>query len=57
MWQEAVTLDPGDDPALLSFHGEAVRSLENSTALRRVMAARRPSGSRSPGESAVGDMS
>jgi ubiquinone/menaquinone biosynthesis C-methylase UbiE len=39
VWQEAVTLDPGDDPALLSFHGEAVRSLENATALRRVMAA------------------
>ncbi len=38
MWQEAVALDPGDDPALLSFHDEAVRSLENSTALRRVMA-------------------
>ncbi len=39
VWQEAVTLDPGDDPALLSFQGEAVRSLENSTALRRVMGA------------------
>jgi SAM-dependent methyltransferase len=39
VWQEAVALDPGDDPALLSFHGEAARSLENSTALRRVMAA------------------
>jgi SAM-dependent methyltransferase len=39
VWQEAVTLDPGDDPALLSFHGEAVRSLEHASALRRVMAA------------------
>ena len=28
VWQEAVTLDPGDDPALRSFHDEAVRSLE-----------------------------
>ena len=39
VWQEAVALDPGHDPALLSFHGEAARSLENATALRRVMAA------------------
>ena len=27
MWQEAVALDPGDDPALRSFHDEGVRSL------------------------------
>ena len=38
MWQEAVTLDPGADPALRSFHGEGVRSLQNATALRRVIA-------------------
>ena len=38
VWQEAVALDPGDDPALRSFHDEGVRSLQNSTALRRVMA-------------------
>ena len=39
MWQEAVALDPGGDPALRSFHDEGVRSLEYSGALRRVMAA------------------
>lgn len=39
VWREAVTLDPGDDPALHSFHDEAVRSLENSSLYRRVMAA------------------
>jgi SAM-dependent methyltransferase len=38
VWREAVELDPGTDPALLSFHGEAVRSLQNATALRRVLA-------------------
>jgi SAM-dependent methyltransferase len=39
VWQEAVALDPGADPALRSFHDEGVRSLEYSGALRRVMAA------------------
>jgi hypothetical protein len=38
MWQEAVALDPGADPALRSFHDEGVRSLENFTLHRRVMA-------------------
>ncbi len=28
MWQEAAALDPGDDPALQSFHDEGMRSLE-----------------------------
>ena len=27
-FEEAATLDPGDDPALRSFHEEVVRSLE-----------------------------
>ena len=38
MWEAAVALDPGEDPALRSFHDEGVRSLENFTLLRRVMA-------------------
>ena len=38
VWQEAVALDPGGDPALRSFHDEGVRSLEYSSAIRRVMA-------------------
>jgi SAM-dependent methyltransferase len=38
MWREAVALDPGADPALRSFHGEGVRSLQNANALRRVLA-------------------
>jgi SAM-dependent methyltransferase len=29
MWQEAAALDPGDDPALRSFHDEGVRSAGN----------------------------
>jgi len=39
VWQEAVALDPGGDPALRSFHDEGVHSLQRATALRRVMAA------------------
>jgi SAM-dependent methyltransferase len=39
MWTEAAALDPGDDPALRSFHDEGVRSLERFDLLRRVMAA------------------
>ncbi len=35
---EAAALDPGDDPALQSFHAEGLRSLETFTLLRRVMA-------------------
>jgi ubiquinone/menaquinone biosynthesis C-methylase UbiE len=38
MWKEAAALDPGDDPALRSFHDEGVRSLERATLLRRVLA-------------------
>jgi SAM-dependent methyltransferase len=38
LWQEAAALDPGDDPALQSFHDEGVRALETFTLLRRVMA-------------------
>jgi SAM-dependent methyltransferase len=38
MWEEAAALDPGDDPALRSFHDEGVRSLETFSLLRRVMA-------------------
>jgi NADPH:quinone reductase-like Zn-dependent oxidoreductase len=38
MWQEAAALDPGDDPALRSFHDEGVRSLEIFWLVRRVMA-------------------
>ncbi len=38
MWQEAAELDPGDDPALRSFHDEGVRSLVLFDLVRRVMA-------------------
>ncbi len=38
MWQEAVSIDPGDDPALRSFRDEALRSLETFGLIRRVMA-------------------
>jgi SAM-dependent methyltransferase len=38
LWQEAAALDPGDDPALRSFHDEAVHVLETFSAVRRVMA-------------------
>jgi SAM-dependent methyltransferase len=37
MWEEAAALDPGDDPALRSFHDEGVRSLQTFDLLRRVM--------------------
>ena len=37
IWREAAALDPGDDPALVSFRDEAVRSVETSGALRRVI--------------------
>jgi peptide deformylase/SAM-dependent methyltransferase len=36
LWEEAAALDPGDDPALVSFHDEGVRSLAIWDALRRV---------------------
>lgn len=38
MWEEAAALDPGDDPALRSFHEEGVRSLPILDLTRRVMA-------------------
>jgi SAM-dependent methyltransferase len=38
MWEEAAALDPGTDPALRSFHDEAIRSLETFGLLRRVLA-------------------
>jgi SAM-dependent methyltransferase len=41
LWEETVTLDPGDDPALRSLHAEGVKSLRWASAglLRRVLAA------------------
>jgi SAM-dependent methyltransferase len=38
LWEEAVALDPGDDPALRSLHEEGVRSLQWAALLRRVLA-------------------
>lgn len=38
IWEEASTLDPGDDPALHSFRGEAASSLGHIDLLRRVLA-------------------
>ena len=38
VWEEAAALDPGDDPALRSFHDEGVRSLATFGLVRRVMA-------------------
>ena len=38
MWEEAAALDPGDDPALRSFHDEGVRSLVMFDLVYRVMA-------------------
>jgi SAM-dependent methyltransferase len=38
MWEEAITLDPGEDPALRSFHDEGVKSLQWGDLLRRVLA-------------------
>ncbi len=38
LWEEAVTLHPGDDLALRSLHAEGVRSLQWTTLLRRVLA-------------------
>ncbi|MCR6492970.1 class I SAM-dependent methyltransferase [Cellulomonas sp. P24] len=44
MWTEATALDPRDDPALVSFHDEGVRSIAGFDRVRRVMAsAARPS--------------
>jgi SAM-dependent methyltransferase len=51
MWQEAAALDPGDDPALRSFHDEGVRSLATFGLVRRVLATASapPAGARTPG--------
>jgi SAM-dependent methyltransferase len=38
MWEEATAINPGDDPALQSFHDEGVRSLATFGLIRRVMA-------------------
>ena len=38
MWAAAAALDPGDDPALRSFHDEGVRSLDTFALVRRVIA-------------------
>lgn len=38
LWDEIVTIDPGDDPALLSLHAEAGQSLQWTALLRRVLA-------------------
>jgi SAM-dependent methyltransferase len=38
MWAEAAALDPGEDPALRSFHEEGVKVLEFGHLSRRVMA-------------------
>jgi SAM-dependent methyltransferase len=40
LWEEATALDPGDDPALRSFHAEGVKSLQwtGLGLLRRVLA-------------------
>jgi SAM-dependent methyltransferase len=38
LWEEAVALDPGDDPALQSLHVEGVKSLQWTGLLRRVLA-------------------
>lgn len=41
LWEEAVSLDPGDDPALQSFHDEGVRVLPGLDLTRRVLASAR----------------
>ena len=38
LWEETVTLDPGDDPALRSLYAEGVKSLQWAALLRRVLA-------------------
>lgn len=37
LWTEAAALDPGEDPALRSFHDEGVRSMETFEKFRRVL--------------------
>jgi SAM-dependent methyltransferase len=38
LWEEAVRLDPGGDPALQSLHDEGLKSLQWTALLRRVLA-------------------
>ena len=38
MWEEAAALDPGEDPALQSFHEDGLRMLDTFDLMRRVMA-------------------
>lgn len=38
LWEETVTLDPGNDPALRSLHAEGQKSLQWTALLRRVLA-------------------
>ena len=38
MWEGAAALDPGEDPALQSFHDEGVSSLATFSLIRRVLA-------------------
>jgi hypothetical protein len=38
MWEEAASVDPGDDPALQSLHNEALRVLDTFHLVRRVLA-------------------
>jgi SAM-dependent methyltransferase len=38
LWEETVTLDPGNDPALRSLHAEGLKSLQWAALLRRVLA-------------------
>lgn len=38
LWEETVTLDPGNDPALRSLHTEGQKSLQWTALLRRVLA-------------------
>lgn len=41
LWEEAASLDPGDNPALQSFHDEGVRVLPGLDLTRRVLASAR----------------
>jgi SAM-dependent methyltransferase len=41
LWEQAVSLDPGDDPALQSFHDEGVRVLPGLDLTRRLLASAR----------------
>lgn len=45
LWDEAASLDPGEDPALKSLHDEALRVLPGFDLTRRILATARVSGS------------